>query len=190
MIYSSGLYIVFILSDRRSVTHLFPPYWNQQLRDMEDAYTKLNYLLFLTRRFNRITLSRTEWDAYIGSLVKDGISREEATQFGNDEVARFREYAVPQLLPLLLSITSHTESEHGINQAGQPTNTFYRTRKAWELNPFLYCECSKCIVAHLISGRNGDISIPDHHMEEWRRNQEAQQRAMNSSIISKHDSVE
>ena len=178
------------VSDRRSVTHLFPPYWCQNLRDMEDAYTKLNYLLCLTRRFNRITLSRTEWDAYIGSLVKDGIRREDAIKFGEDEIARFREYAVPQLLPLILSISSYTNSQHGINEAGQPTNTFYRTREAWERNPFLYCECTNCIVAHMISGGNGDISIPEHHMEEWRRNQGAQQAPNNSIIVSKHDSVE
>ena len=157
---------------------------------MEDAYTKLNYLLWLTRRFNRITLSRTEWDAYIGSLVRDGIRREDAIKFGEDEIARFREYAVPQLLPLILSISSYTNSQHGIDEAGLPTNTFYRTREAWERNPFLYCECTNCIVAHMISGGNGDISIPEHHMEEWRRNQGAQQAPNNSIIVSKHDSVE
>ena len=178
------------VSDRRSVTHLFPPYWSQNLRDMEDAYTKLNYLLWLTRRFNRITLSRTEWDAYIGSLIRDRISREDAIKFGEDEITRFREYAVPQLLPLLLSISSYTNSERGVNQADQLSNTFYRTRKARELNPFLYCECTNCIVAHMISGGNGDISIPEHHMEEWRRNQGAQQAPNNSIIVSKHDSVE
>ena len=74
--------------------------------------------LFLQRRFNRITLSHTEWDAYIGSLIRDRISREDAIKFGEDEVTRFREYVVPQLLPLLLSISSYTNSEHGINQAG------------------------------------------------------------------------
>ena len=181
---------IFDFSDRRSVTHLFPPYWSQNLRDMEDAYTKLNYLLWLTRRFNRITLSRTEWDAYIGSLVRDGIRREDAIKFGEDEIARFREYAVPQLLPLILSISSYTNSQHGIDEAGLPTNTFYHTREAWERNPFLYCECTNCIVAHMISGGNGDISIPEHHMEEWRRNQGAQQAPNNSIIVSKHDSVE
>ena len=84
-------------SDRRSVTHLFLPYWSQNLRDMEDAYTKLNHLLFLTRGFNRVTLSRTEWDAYIRSLIRDRISREDAIKFGKDKIARFREYGVPQL---------------------------------------------------------------------------------------------